>query len=120
MPGYLGSTDLISTEAPLLQGFDTQDIQDAKGLKTFVASLPRRMFPLFCCHDFSTVILIHKLGDIAFMPQTPWTVPAGYYVKCDNSTVYLQGPSKFGTVTAECSGDESTGNLNVEEASTKK
>jgi hypothetical protein len=117
MPGDLGNTVLISTEAPSLQG---ADIQDAKGLKAFVASLPRLMFPLFCCHDLSTVMLIQKLGDIAFMPQTPWTVPAGYYVKRDNSTVYLQGPSGFGTVTAECSAVEGTGNLNVEEDSTKK
>lgn len=26
------------------------------------------------------------------MPQTPWTVPAGYYTRIDGTIVYLPGP----------------------------
>ncbi|PSN62064.1 hypothetical protein BS50DRAFT_638644 [Corynespora cassiicola Philippines] len=37
----------------------------------------------------------YTVFDHSILPQTPWSVPAGYYTRTDGSVIYIPGPSHF-------------------------
>ncbi|KAF2129359.1 hypothetical protein P153DRAFT_366758 [Dothidotthia symphoricarpi CBS 119687] len=50
--------------------------------------------------QFLSQTRFHKSSEL---PQNPWTVPAGHYLRSDGSVVHIEGPDRFRRIAANAS-----------------